>query len=88
MTLDYNDLTDRQLLVLLADRAERVDHAINGNGQPGLIQDVAALKQEVDDVRDSIPSTPSATERWGVIGGVLVAVVSIGAKVLGVPLPL
>lgn len=81
----YMDLNDREILMLMADRVERLDHSVNGNGRQGLVERMAAVEQEVDDVKEA---APSAKERWGLLGTVAVAAAGVLAKVLGVPLPL
>ena len=59
-------LTEQQrdeLLVRLDERTERADHALFGNGQPGLAKDVAVLKEdmrrreeEARELREAVPS--------------------------------
>jgi hypothetical protein len=79
----YGDKTDREILLLVADRTEKLENAVVGKNRPGLIEDVAALKQEVDDLKGS---TPSGKERWGVIGAVAFGAVAAAARILGVDL--
>ena len=37
-------LSDRELLMILNDRSERIEAAVLGNGQPGLVTRVAQLE--------------------------------------------
>lgn len=82
--MNYNGLSDREVLILVADRTERLDLSVNGDGDPdsGLVTRVAKVEQELEDMH-----VPGRTERWGMIGTVAVAAVGIAAKVLGIPLP-
>ena len=73
------------LLVRVDDRTKRIAHVIDGNGRPGLIERMASIEQEVDDLKES---KVSRKERFGVVGVVLVASASLVARLLGVPLPL
>lgn len=82
--MENKERTDRELLILVADRTERLENAVVGKSRPGLIEDVAALKQEVDDLKESVPGSK---ERWGMVGTVAIAALGIAAKVLGLPLP-
>ena len=79
----YGDKTDREILLIVADRTERLESTVVGKNRPGLVEDVAALKQEVDDLKEA---APSGKERWGVIGAVLVGAVAGVARILGVDL--
>jgi hypothetical protein len=42
---DYERLDDRGLLTYIAMRVKRIDDAVYGNGRPGLVADVAMLKE-------------------------------------------
>jgi hypothetical protein len=76
--IDYTDMTDREILLVVAVKVEDLDDAVNGSGRPGLVERVTALEA----------SKPSAKERWGMIGTVAFVVAGTVAKLLGVPLPL
>lgn len=76
--IDYTDMTDREILLVVAVKVEDLDDAVNGSGRPGLVERVTALES----------SKPSAKERWGMIGTVAFVVAGGVAKLLGVPLPL
>jgi uncharacterized Fe-S cluster-containing protein len=83
----YDDKTDREILLIVADRTERLENTVIGKNRPGLVEDVAALKQEVDDIKETMTNVPGQKERWGMIGTVVVAALGIAAKILGIPLP-
>ena len=48
---DLNDLTDRELLLVTAHEVQDLNRAVQGNGQPGLIRDVASLQSRTDSLR-------------------------------------
>jgi hypothetical protein len=83
----YDGLTDREVLIIVADRMERLDRAVHGNGQPGLVSRLAAVEQEVDVVtRRNSPA--GKTERFGIAGAVIAGGLGLIAKMLGFPVPL
>jgi hypothetical protein len=70
----------------LDDRTARADRALFGNGRPGLISEVAANQQEMNDLKEEMQTAkeratvaehkaPSAKERTLVNGGVLTSVI-------------
>jgi hypothetical protein len=70
--------TDHDLLVTIASDVKRLVKAIDGNGQPGLIQKVAILEQDMKErqheteiLRSEVPSKGRNT---AVSGGVITAV--------------
>jgi hypothetical protein len=71
---DYRDLTDREILLVIADKVDDLDDAVNGNNRAGLVERVTTLEA----------NTPSKKERWGVIGAVLAGVAAGAARLLGV----
>lgn len=94
--------TDHQLLLEVARQSSETHALVKvlsakvlGNGQQGLLQNVAALKQGHDDITERLDrieaDVPSKTEKRTMIGsavtgGVLV-VVTVLARLLGIPLP-
>jgi hypothetical protein len=71
---DYHDLTDREILLVIADKVDDLDDAVNGAGRPGLVERVTTLEA----------NRPSRKERWGIIGAVLAGVGAGVARLLGV----
>lgn len=71
---DRAHMTDREILLVIADKVDDLDDAVNGSGRPGLVERVTTLEA----------NTPSKKERWGVIGAVLAGVAAGAARLLGV----
>lgn len=71
---DRAHMTDREILLVIADKVDDLDDAVNGAGRPGLVERVTTLEA----------NTPSKKERWGVIGAVLAGVAAGAARLLGV----
>ena len=75
-------MEDHDILVQLATDMKRLLKAIDGNGQPGLLQEVAILKQDMRErqheaamLRDAVPSkTRNTAVTSGVITAVMVSV--------------
>ena len=74
MPIDYTQMTSREILMVIADKVDDLDDAVNGAGRPGLVERVTSLEA----------STPSRKERWGIIGAVLAGVGAGIARILGV----
>ena len=68
-------MTNREILEVLYDRSERVEHALFGNGQEGLLARVARLEV----------SRPVV--KGGALGTGVVALVLVVARLLGIDLP-
>lgn len=43
--MQYDNMTDRELLLVLAERSEHATKALFGNGRPGLVERVSASEQ-------------------------------------------
>jgi hypothetical protein len=73
-----DSINDHDLLVSIANDVKRVVKAIDGNGQPGLIQEVAVLKQDMRERQHEAEAlrqaVPSKTRNTAVSGGVITAV--------------
>lgn len=79
------DLTDQVAVnYVLLDRSARLEHAIFGNGQPGLVQRVASIEGWRDEAR---AAGAKAGRKNGMVVTATFAIISIVAKVLGIPLP-
>lgn len=73
---------DHDLLVQISTDMKRLLKAIDGNGQPGLLQDVAILKQdmrerqyEAQELREAVPSkTRNTAVTSGIITAIMVSV--------------
>jgi hypothetical protein len=76
--INYSGMTNREILLVIADKVDDLDDAVNGAGRPGLVERVTTLEA----------SKPSRKERWGVIGAVVAGVVAGAARVFGVELTL
>jgi hypothetical protein len=72
--LDYTAMSSREILLVIADKVDDLDDAVNGAGRPGLVERVTALES----------SKVSRKERWGIIGAVVAGVGAGIARVLGV----
>lgn len=76
--------TDHDLLVETHTLVKEVHKAVYGNGQPGLVQDVAGLKVITADVDKRAPSNKEKAAAWSAIavafimalGPIIVALVS------------
>lgn len=71
------DLTDRELLIVIHDRSERVERALFGNGQPGLMERMAKAEEQLDKRNRS-------TAAAGGIGAMVTTIITIVATKLGV----
>lgn len=91
--MDYTK-EDRDLLVAIATDIKRVVRAIDGNGQPGLVQDVAVLKQDMKERQEEANalrmSTQNVSRNAAATSGVI-SLLTLGAallaKLLGIPVP-
>jgi hypothetical protein len=72
--IDYTDMSDREILLVVAVKVEDLDDAVNGSGRPGLVERVTTLEARV----------PSKKERWGVIGAIVAGLITGAARVFGV----
>lgn len=83
--------SDHDVLVEVYTIVRRLDKAVMGNGQPGLVQDVAGMKARVTDmeadaarlrqVADAVPSKKRTALNTGMISGLLIAVFTAAREV-------
>jgi hypothetical protein len=79
----YTEKSDRDLLMILVDRSERIEHALYGNGQKGALDKLSVLQAEMLDVQARIPTkTEKNSGIASLIGIVIVSAVGF-AKHLG-----
>lgn len=71
------DLTEHELLLLVAHDVAEIKEAISGNGQPGLLTRVAHLEGQGDN---------KTAAKGGMIGVAASLVLALAAKLLGVSL--
>jgi hypothetical protein len=45
--MGWENLSDRELLVVVADDVRDMKHTIHGNGRPGLVERMATLEERV-----------------------------------------
>ena len=64
-------LTTEEMIAVMYDRSERMEHAVFGNGQPGLIDRVARTEERLDSRDRTVAKTSGVT---AVITAVLTAV--------------
>jgi hypothetical protein len=75
---------DHDMLVEIYTIVKRLDIDMNGNGRPGIKEQVAVLKDSVEDIKAGAPSSKEKKVGWAAIavaiitsiGGVLANVVS------------
>jgi hypothetical protein len=70
--------TDQQAVnAVLLDRSERVEHALFGNGQPGILERTAALETGQDDLRADLDErVPSVARKRAGVGGAIAGAVA------------
>jgi hypothetical protein len=71
--MDNQMLSDRELLLLVADDVSEVKTLINGNGQPGLVTRLAKVEARMD---EEVPSTARRTTFE--IGSVIALLAGVG----------
>jgi len=67
MHQDARNLSDRELLVLIHDRTERIEHSIYGNGSPGLMKEFEVLRAKMDE-----RTAPTKVSMLGLTGATFV----------------
>lgn len=76
------------LLIRLDERTLQMHHTIYGNGQPGIISDVATIKTEVAVIKAAVKGTGPRSDSvkaagiWGSVAAVLVITTATIAKVM------
>ena len=73
--MEYGKYTDRELLLITAQRTERIERTIDGNGQPGLISRMATVEEGLENLES--PPRNRTPVVGGVAGGISVVIVSI-----------
>jgi len=80
------------LLIRLDERMEHLLHVVDGNGQPGLIQRVAAIEGARTEAQLSRQEAGAAGARAGRKQSLIIttslAILAIIAQALGIPLPI
>ncbi len=80
MDLGTGQPNDHDRLVEVVTMVKDIHKAVMGNGQPGLIADVAALKAEMDDIKKQVPSSRERQAGWvAIVIAVLGTVGTVGA---------
>ena len=79
--IDYRNWSDRDILIQTHTLVRRVENAVFGNGQPGLVAKVAALEERT--------SPTSKAAKVGAGSGVTALALALAAllRSLGVPFP-
>ena len=87
-------MTDHDLLIQIATDVKRIVKVIDGNGQPGVLQDIAVLKQDMKERQDeaiALRSSTSNVSRNAAATSGVISLLTLGAallaKLLGVPVP-
>ena len=72
--MEYGKYTDRELLLITAQRTERIERTIDGNGQPGLINRMATVEEGLENLEEP------TRNRTPIVGGVagFISVVFVG----------
>ena len=73
--MEYGKYTDRELLLITAQRTERIERTIDGNGQPGLISRLATVEEGLENLES--PPRNRTPVVGGVAGVISVVIVSI-----------
>ena len=73
--MEYGKYTDRELLLITAQRTERIERTIDGNGQPGLISRMATVEEGLENLES--PPRNRTPVVGGVAGVISVVIVSI-----------
>jgi hypothetical protein len=71
-----------ELLIRMDERTARLIKAVEGNGQPGLLADVAVLKEQVADIDKRAPSQKEKVGAWGSIAATAIVVIVTAAKTI------
>ena len=79
------EMSDRELLLVVYDRVERIDETVNGNGQPGLAERVTRVEERVEDVEGQ---TTTKREKAGVAASILAVVAAVAAQAFGLRVPM
>ena len=80
-------IQDRDTLVRIDQRVSDIHRAIYGNGRPGLIAEVAALKADMEMYKADVPSKLERRSALAGAVGVVAMLVGVVAKLVGLPVP-
>lgn len=76
--MNHEGKTNRELLILTADRTARLEAFLFGNGQPGLITRMATVEEAVDNLEVPVASkTQMAARAGGVVGFASMVIVAV-----------
>lgn len=87
-------MEDHDILIAIATDVKRLVRALDGNGQPGLLQKVAILEQDMKERQEEATalrtSTQNVSRNAAATSGVI-SLLTLGAallaKLLGLPVP-
>lgn len=82
------NVEDHDLLVQTHSMVTTLHKTILGNGQPGLLKDVATLQAEMVIVKQDVPSKAERRTTVGTAVGVLGLIAAVVAKMMGLPSPI